>query len=76
MMDQNASKYVMAVVQLLANSADHSRLTPTQVDVLNQSVNELCKYDADEFVRRLLATLRDAHDVLTSDTAKRLAGYP
>jgi hypothetical protein len=76
MTDHNASKHIMTIVQLLANSADHARLSPMQAGILNQSVNELCKYDGNEFVRSFLAMVRDAHDVLSPNTAGKLAGYP
>jgi hypothetical protein len=67
---------VVTVVQLLAKSADASRLSPIQADVLKKNIEVLIEHDEDETVRKLLAAIRDAKSVLSPNLQERLAGYP
>jgi hypothetical protein len=64
------------IVRLLAKSADDSRLSPNEVDVLNQNVTALIQQDRDDLVRAFLAAVKEAEGVLTPNVAQKLAGYP
>jgi len=75
-MDKAATDSILTIAQLLAKSADHSRLSPMNAHVLNQNVEALLKHDSDEFVRSFLGMVKDAHDVLTPNAAQKIAGYP
>jgi hypothetical protein len=73
-MDKAATDGIVTIVQLLAKSADDSRLSPMQVHVLNQNVEALLKHDSDEFVRTFLGMVKEAHGVLTPNVVQKLAG--
>ena len=75
-MDKEATVQVLAIVELLANGADHNRLAPNEESSLNQNVTALMQHDGDDFVRSFLAALKLASDVLTPDAIQKLAVYP
>ena len=75
-MDKAATDHVLTIVRLLAKGADDRRLAPAQVNILNQNVETLIKYDTDNFVREFLGRVKDAHGVLTPNVSGKLAGYP
>jgi hypothetical protein len=50
-MNKGATDHVLTVVRLLAKSADDSRLSPNEVDILNQNVAVLIQQDRDDLVR-------------------------
>ena len=75
-MDKAATDHVLKIVRLLAKGADHSRLSSTQVNILNQNVDALIAYEGDQFVCRFLAVVRDATAVLTPNVGGKLTKYP
>jgi hypothetical protein len=67
---------VLTIVRLLAKGADDSRLSPNEVDLLNQNVTALIQQDRDDLVRAFLAAVKEAEGVLTPNVAQKLATYP
>ena len=75
-MNKGATDHVLTIVRLLAKGADGSRLSPNEIDILNQNVTALIQQDRDDLVRAFLAAVKEAEGVLTPNVAQRLAGYP
>jgi hypothetical protein len=75
-MNKRATDHVLTIVRLLAKGADDSRLSPSEVDILNQNVIALIQHDRDELVRDFLAAVKEAEGVLTQNVAQKLASYP
>ena len=75
-LDDAAVDRILTIVQLLAKGADDMRLAPMRVNALNKNVDELIRYDSDEFVRRFLAMVRDATGVLAPNMGQKLSQYP
>jgi hypothetical protein len=75
-LDDAAIDRILTIVQLLAQGADDKRLSPNRLHALNQHVEALIQHGSDEFVRRFLAAVRDAHGVLTPNVSEKLNGYP
>ena len=75
-LDDAAIDRILTIVHLLAQGADDKRLSPNRVHALNRNVEALVQHDSDQFVRRFLAAVRDAHGVLTPNVGRKLAGYP
>ena len=75
-MNKGATDHVLTIVRLLAKGADDSRLSPNELDLLNQNVISLIQQDRDDLVRALLAAMKEAEGVLTPNVAQKLASYP
>jgi hypothetical protein len=75
-MNKGATDHVLTIVRLLAKGADDSRLSPNEVDLLNQNVTALIQQDRDDLVRAFLTAVKDAEGVLTPNVARKLASYP
>jgi hypothetical protein len=75
-MNKGATDHVLTIVRLLAKGADNSRLSPSEVDILNQNVIALIQHDRDDLVRDFLAAMKEADGVLSQNVAQKLAGYP
>lgn len=75
-MEKAAIDHIVTIVQMLAKGADHKRLAPVQVNILNQNVEALTSYDSDEFVCKFLAMVREATGVLTPNVGGKLSKYP
>jgi hypothetical protein len=75
-MNKGATDHVLTIVRLLAKGADDSRLSPNEVDILNQNVTALIQQDKDDLVRAFLVAVKEAEGVLTPNVAQKLAGYP
>jgi hypothetical protein len=50
-MNKGATDHVLTIVRLVAKGADESRLSPNEVDLLNQNVTVLIQQDRDDLVR-------------------------
>ena len=75
-MNKGATDHVLTIVRLLAKGADESRLSPNEVHILNQNVTALTQHDRDDFVRAILAAVKEAEGVLIPNVAQKLAAYP
>jgi hypothetical protein len=75
-MNKGATDHVLTIVRLLAKGADDSRLSPNEVDLLNQNVTALIQQDRDDLVRAFLTAVKEAEGVLTPNVAQKLASYP
>jgi hypothetical protein len=75
-MNKGATDHVLTIVRLLAKGADDSRLSPNEVDLLNQNVTALIQQDRDDLVRAFLTAVKEAEGVLTPNLAQKLASYP
>jgi hypothetical protein len=58
------------------NDSPGPRLSPSEVDILNQNVIALIQHDRDDLVRDFLAAMKEADGVLSQNVAQKLAGYP
>lgn len=75
-MNKGATDHVLTIVRLLAKGADDSRLSPNEVDLLNQNVTALIQQDRDDLVRAFSTAVKEAEGVLTANVAQKLASYP
>jgi hypothetical protein len=74
-MNKGATDHVLTIVRLLAKGADDSRLSPNEVDALNQNITALLQQDRDDLVRAFLGAVKEAEGVLTPNVAQKLADY-
>jgi hypothetical protein len=74
-MNKGATDHVLTIVRLLAKGADDSRLSPNEVDALNQNITALLQQDRDDLVRAFLVAVKEAEGVLTPNVAQKLADY-
>jgi hypothetical protein len=66
-MNKGATDHVLTIVRLLAKGADDSRLSPNEVDLLNQNVTALIQQERDDLVRAFLAAVKEAEGVIPQE---------
>lgn len=75
-LNKEAAAQILTIVKVLAKSAGHQGIRPSEAAILNQNVEALIQHDGDEFVRAFLAMVREATGVLDPKVAKKLSQYP